>query len=77
MIDLEKMYKGAEIRTPRFGIVKIKEVFQTEMDAYYAGYKETTHYRDDLIVVVGKSLDMYHMQFAVYAKPESQRFYSY
>lgn len=61
------MNKGDYVRTPRFLTVKIEEVFASREEAAQAGYTEPTHYRhnhNDGYDVLGKSLDMYHMEFA-------------
>lgn len=57
---------GDRIYTPRFCTVKIKEVFESQNDAWNAGYKEPAHYHKDGWSVAGKSLDLYHMEFAAY-----------
>lgn len=62
------MKTNDRIRTPRFGIVQIREMFATEKELRAAGYTETTHYQDAEYVVLGKSLDMYHMLFAAARK---------
>ena len=61
------MKPGDYVKTPRFLTVKIETVFNSYKEAEAAGYKETTHYtlkHDDGYDVVGKQLDMYHMEFA-------------
>lgn len=55
--------KGDMVSTPRFCTVKIEEVFTTTEEARKNGYTEPTHYRGDF-EVLGKSLDVYHMEFA-------------
>lgn len=65
------MKTNDRIRIPRFGIVQILEMFATEKELRAAGYTETTHYHDAEYVVLGKSLDMYHMHFAVATKEDS------
>ena len=63
------MEKGKYILTPRFGRVKIEEVYSSESEARKEGYTETAHYWDDPEYgIYGKSLDMYHMQFAAFKK---------
>lgn len=52
------------VYTPRFCTVQIKEVFDSESELRDAGYTEPTYYRDATYTVLGKSLDMYHMEFA-------------
>lgn len=59
---------GNRVYTPRFCTVQIKEIFNSVFEAYDHGYKEPTYYTDKEFVVVGKSLDMYHMEFAAYRK---------
>ena len=54
--------------TPRFCNVKIKAIFKTEDELREAGYTEPTHLKNDSYVVLGKSVDMYHMQFAAAVK---------
>lgn len=60
------MQEGDWIYTPRFCTVKIKEVFADKTDARSAGYTEPTYYENPEYGVAGKSLDMYHMEFAAY-----------
>jgi len=62
---------GDRVFTPRFCTVRIKEIFNSREEADAAGYKGETHYswkNNDGYEVVGKSLDMYHMEFAAYKK---------
>ena len=61
------MKKGDRIYTPRFCTVQIEEVFESRSEASAAGYTEPTYYEGEY-GVAGKSLDMYHMQFAAYRK---------
>ena len=61
---------GDHIWTPRFLTVPIEEVFESEEEMRQAGYIETTYYIDDDWKVCGKSLDMYHMEFAACRKYE-------
>lgn len=56
------------IKTPRFGTVYIQKVFNNKDEAFKEGYKESTHYENENYGILGKSLDMYHMQFAAYKK---------
>ena len=61
--------KGDYVNVPRFGHVKIEEVFDSESEAKEAGYTETTHYwNNPEYGIYGKSLDMYHMRFAAFKK---------
>lgn len=61
------MKKGDYVRTPRFCTVKIEKVFRNKENAYKAGFKEPTHYthkNNDGYDVLGRQIDMYHMEFA-------------
>ena len=61
------MKKGDYVKTPRFCTVKIEAVFDNRQEAAAAGYTEPTHYthkNNDGYDVVGRQLDMYHMEFA-------------
>ena len=51
---------GDSVYTPRFCTVRINAIFATEAEARAAGYCEPTYYKGDHIIL-GKSLDMYHM----------------
>lgn len=62
------MNKGEYVYTPRFCGVKISEVFQTKDEAKRAGFTELTHYDNPNFGVLGRSIDMYHMDFAAYRK---------
>ena len=63
------MKKGDYVYTPRFSRVLIEEVYNSESEAYQNGYTETTHYWDDPEYgIYGKSLDMYHMEFAAFKR---------
>lgn len=62
------MKVGDWIETPRFCGVRIKEVFDHEEDARNSGYTEPTFYEDPEHGIIGKSLDMYHMEFAAFRK---------
>ena len=68
------MKQGDYVSTPRFGRVKLEAVYNTEDEANAAGYRETTHYWDDPEYgILGKSLDLYHMEFEAYKKqPQSE-----
>ena len=63
-----KMEKGDFIRTPRFGTVKIQEVFQDYIEAGKQGFVEPTHYEDLEHDVLGKSLGTNRMVFAAINK---------
>lgn len=58
------MKKGDHVVTPRFLAVEICEVYDTQEKAYAAGYTEPTHYHEGGYTVLGKSLDVYDMEFA-------------
>lgn len=62
------MKKNDYAYTPRFCTVKIEEVFENKMAALMAGYKEPTYYDDPEFGILGKSIDMYHMEFAAFRK---------
>lgn len=59
---------GEHYNTPRFCTVRIKEMFDSRSDAVHAGYKEPTYWDNAEYGILGKSLDMYHMEFAGYRK---------
>ena len=61
------MKVGDSIYTPRFCTVRIKVIFENEAEARAAGYCEPTYYKGDYIIL-GKSLDMYHMEFAAVSR---------
>ena len=59
------MKVGEHYYTPRFCTVKIEEMFESRREAAAAGYSEPTYWDDDpKYGIAGKSLDMYHMEFA-------------
>ena len=58
---------GDSVYTPRFCTVRIDAVFTTEVEAYAAGFCEPIYYKGDH-VILGKVLDMYHMEFAAVPK---------
>ena len=62
------MKKGDLVMTPRFCTVRIEKVFRSRENALKAGFTEPTHFKDYEYDVVGKSLDLYHMEFAAYKK---------
>ena len=62
------MKKGTYVYTPRFWSVKISEVFRSKDEAKKAGFTEPTHYENPEFGVLGRSIDMYHMEFAAYGK---------
>ena len=57
---------GDSVYTPRFCTVRISAIFATEAEAKL----EPTYYKGDHIVL-GRSLDMYHMEFAAVPKEVS------
>lgn len=60
------MKTGDRVNTPRFCTVTIKAVFENRKAAAAAGYTEPTHYHENGYSIAGRSLDMYHMEFAAY-----------
>ena len=64
----ENMNIGSYVQTPRFCTVRIDAVFSEEQEARSCGYTEPTHYRGADYIILGKSLDMYHMIFAAVPK---------
>ena len=60
--------KGSRVYTPRFCTVIVKEVFDNELEAKKEGYQEPTFYEDPDYAIRGKSIDMYHMEFAAFKK---------
>ena len=58
---------GDSVYTPRFCTVRVSAVFATEAEAHTAGFCEPTYYKGNHISL-GKSLDMYHMEFAAVPK---------
>ena len=61
---------GESVYTPRFCTVRIAAVFATEAEAHVAGFCEPTYYKGDHIIL-GRSLDVYHMEFAAIPKGAS------
>lgn len=61
------MKVGDYVFTPRFCTVRISAMFGSEAEAYAAGYREPTHYEGEY-AILGKSLDMYSMEFAAVPK---------
>ena len=59
---------GDHVRTPRFCTVTIKEVFESEDAAEDAGFTESAHIFDEPFGINGRSIDLYHMEFAAYRK---------
>lgn len=60
---------GDSVYTFRFCTVRIKAIFENEAEARAAGFCEPTYEGDHTIL--GKSLDMYHMEFAAVPKGAS------
>ena len=58
------MKTGDRVFTPRFCTVIIERVFNNQMEAQKEGFTEPTHFHKDGWTVFGKSLDLYHMEFA-------------
>lgn len=58
------MKDGDRVYTPRFCTVIIERVFNNPMEAQKEGFTEPTHFHKNGWTVFGKSLDMYHMEFA-------------
>ena len=58
---------GDSVYTPRFCTVRIDATFPTTAEARAAGFSEPTYYKGDY-VILGKVLDMYHMEFAAIPK---------
>lgn len=65
---METMEIGKVIRTPRFCTVRISAIFENPEDARECGYVETTHTEMNGWDIKGKSIDMYHMEFAAIKK---------
>ena len=61
------MKAGDYVYTPRFCTVKIKEIFTTVEEAHKNGYCEPTYYKGEY-TILGKSLDVYSMEFAAVPK---------
>lgn len=59
---------GDRVYTPRFCTVTIKAVYEDRKDAYEAGYTEQSYYSNPEYGIVGRSIDLYHMEFAAYKK---------
>ena len=61
------MKAGDSVYTPRFCTVQIAAIFGSEAEARRSGYCEPTYYEGEYIIL-GKSLDLYHMEFAAVPK---------
>ena len=62
--DAEGIKIGNRVFTPRFCTVTISAIYNNKSEAYSAGYKEPTYYSKDGYTILGRSIDMYHMEFA-------------
>ena len=60
------MKAGDKVYTPRFCTVQIEKVYDSRREAYKNGYTEPTYYENENYGVMGKSIDLYHMEFAGY-----------
>ena len=58
---------GDSVYTPRFCTIRINAIFENEAEARTAGFCKPTYYKGDYIIL-GKSLDMYHLEFAAVPK---------
>ena len=58
---------GDSVYTPRFCTVRITAIFAEEAEARRCGYIEPTYYKGAYIIL-GRSLDQYHMEFAAVPK---------
>ena len=58
---------GDRVYTPRFCTVQISAIFANEAEARRSGYCEPTYYHG-AYTILGKSLDMYSMEFAAIPK---------
>lgn len=56
--------KGDYVRTPRFLMVRIEDVYDDERTMRKNGYTEPTHYWADDCVICGKSIGQNRMLFA-------------
>ena len=65
------MQAGDMVRTPRFCTVIIEEMFDNETQLREAGYTEPTHFWSNNYVVLGKSLDKFHMTFGTAKKQKN------
>lgn len=62
------MELGTRIVTPRFCTVMISAIFENPEDAEKCGYTVPTHAVLPDWDIKGKSIDMYHMEFAAIKK---------
>ena len=61
------MEKGKYVETPRFGRVKIAEVFSGAAEAERAGFTEPTHYDAGAWRIVGRHIGINRMEFGAVA----------
>ena len=61
------MKVGDYVYTPRFCTVRIAVIFENEAEARRSGYCEPTYYKGEY-TILGKSLDVYCMEFAAIPK---------
>ena len=64
------MNVGDSVYTPRFCTVQIAAIFESEAEARKSGYCEPTYYKG-AYTILGKPLDMYHMEFAAIPQGEA------
>lgn len=63
------MKEGSYVQTPRFGQVRIQEVFDSRAEAWKKGYREETYVTtNDGYGVAGKTMGYNLMVFAAYRK---------
>lgn len=62
---------GKRFYTPRFGNVVVGMIASSDAFLRNAGFTEPTYNRDEDIIILGKSLDEFHMEFA--AAPRGYR----
>ena len=62
-----EMKIGDSVSTPRFCTVRIDATFAATTEAHAAGFSEPTYYEGEC-TILGKVLDMYHMEFAAVPK---------
>lgn len=65
---MKTMELGTIVSTPRFCTVTISAIFEHSEDAIKCGYIEPTHTQLPEWEIKGKSIDMYHMEFAAIKK---------
>lgn len=69
---MKTMELGTTIYTPRFCNVIISAIFEHPEDAVKSGYIEPTHTNIPDWEIRGRSLDMYHMEFAAIKKEKTK-----